>query len=328
MVKQIFVGGTGRSGTTIISKILGEHKDIYSYPFETRFIIDPHGLIDLVPALSDNWSPWKGDVAVRQFKRMMWQIYPPTHRWVMRGAEYWISRRVGCVFSPPAYFNLYIRNIIPREKFVGLIEKFVNALVDREFPGYWIGSDEQVLFPKIISTKKFERKEIMKISSNLVNSISEYPMENNGKKIWLDHTPFNLIHASFLYEMFPDMKLIHICRDLRDVISSYNTKNWGAGQPLDIILWIKQIFEKWEVEKKRIPKDRYYEMKMEDLIKKPERTLRELTDFIGIEFDKKVLDIDLSKGHIGRWKKYLKPEEKRIIDKNLENILKRYEYTI
>ena len=44
----IFVGGTGRSGTSILAKLLGSHPQLVRVPIEVRFLADRNGLCDLV----------------------------------------------------------------------------------------------------------------------------------------------------------------------------------------------------------------------------------------------------------------------------------------
>ena len=48
----IFVAGTGRSGTSQVANILGEHPQIHRIPIETRLIVDPGGFRDLADALT------------------------------------------------------------------------------------------------------------------------------------------------------------------------------------------------------------------------------------------------------------------------------------
>ncbi|MBU2665562.1 sulfotransferase [Actinoplanes bogorensis] len=52
MPGPVFVAGTGRSGTSRIADIIGEHPLIHRIPIETRFIPDPGGLRDAADALS------------------------------------------------------------------------------------------------------------------------------------------------------------------------------------------------------------------------------------------------------------------------------------
>ena len=45
----VFSGGVGRSGTTIVGRILKNHTEVFAgSPFEIKFITEAHGLIDLV----------------------------------------------------------------------------------------------------------------------------------------------------------------------------------------------------------------------------------------------------------------------------------------
>src|SRR6476620_4041049 len=62
----IFVAGTGRSGTSQLVNILGEHPQIHGIPVETRFIVDPGGLRDLADALTTRYDPIVGDDALRR----------------------------------------------------------------------------------------------------------------------------------------------------------------------------------------------------------------------------------------------------------------------
>lgn len=50
MKSPIFICGTGRSGTTILQKIISSHKNIYAMRYEGRFIVSNGGLLDVLNA--------------------------------------------------------------------------------------------------------------------------------------------------------------------------------------------------------------------------------------------------------------------------------------
>jgi hypothetical protein len=56
------VGGTGRSGTTIVARVLGADPEAVMIPIEARFVVDPGGLCDLVA----------GKVRIDRFEQWMY----------------------------------------------------------------------------------------------------------------------------------------------------------------------------------------------------------------------------------------------------------------
>src|ERR671917_152318 len=67
----IFVAGTGRSGTSQLADILGQHPQIHRIPIETRFIIDPGGLRDLADALTTRYDAFVGEDALRRLSDLL-----------------------------------------------------------------------------------------------------------------------------------------------------------------------------------------------------------------------------------------------------------------
>jgi omega-hydroxy-beta-dihydromenaquinone-9 sulfotransferase len=67
----VFVAGTGRSGTSQLANIVGQHPLIHRIPIETRFIVDPGGLRDLADALTVRYDPIVGEDALRRVSHIL-----------------------------------------------------------------------------------------------------------------------------------------------------------------------------------------------------------------------------------------------------------------
>ncbi len=74
-IRPVFVGGTGRSGTTVTAKLLGAHPACHAIPIEVRFITDPGGLCDLA----------EGRTTFQQFRRKLLRHW--FHRKLANGEE-------------------------------------------------------------------------------------------------------------------------------------------------------------------------------------------------------------------------------------------------
>lgn len=94
------------------------------------------------------------------------------------------------------------------------------------------------------------------------------------------------IHRHFdkILPYFPDAKYVHLIRDPRDVARSSIGMGWAGNVYYGIDHWINSE-NSWQKLKPSLSKDQYIEIFFEDLIIKPEVTLKNLTEFFEVEYD-------------------------------------------
>lgn len=112
----------------------------------------------------------------------------------------------------------------------------------------------------------------------------------HGKEITGDKSPKFIRKLSFLGKIYPDAKFIHIVRDGRDTfLSLIKRKHHSASSA------VLAAFE-WRVKERLINRtlsqapERTIQIRYEDLIRDPERQLRDICMFIGIAFEFQMLE--------------------------------------
>lgn len=111
-----------------------------------------------------------------------------------------------------------------------------------------------------------------------------------GRAVWVDHTPHNIRHCKLLNDRFPDSKFIHIIRDGRAVAASVMPLDWGPNNIIEAAhFWIEQTAYGLAAECSFGP-ERIRRVSYEQLVTEPERVMRELSTFIGWEFEPGMLD--------------------------------------
>jgi hypothetical protein len=319
-VHPVFVGGTGRSGTSILGRMLGRHSEIYSFPKELRFITDPDGLISLKSALVDNWSFFQSDIAMERFMLLMETIkgksfnkYPFLSLSEFAGDDYvdeWLE-----LFTDEFVEFKFKSNWIARTN-------FVRKVTSKLFNNNWFA---QLLWERSFYCPNLTEEEFFEKMNKIVSELFRKVLENKNKMYVLDHTPFNLIHADFLLDLFPNMKLIHIHRDPRDVISSYSKMEWGSEERSQNYVWISDTFKRWEEIKKDLPQSTYYELSFEEMIHDPKGQFQGICSFLNVNYEKNIHSIDLSSHNIGRWKNSV---DKDLINKiTNDKVLNKYIYS-
>ncbi|MGD7037382.1 sulfotransferase family protein [Methylotuvimicrobium buryatense] len=150
-----------------------------------------------------------------------------------------------------------------------------------------------------IDKRNFVLNETRKIIDNIMTS---YIIEKN-KSIWCEKTPMNLEHLDLLDEHYPDAKYICLYRHCMDVVhSSLNLSKhrflpehvpFVHRNPGNIIAamtenWLEKTEKLSEFEKKH--QARCFRVKYESIVLEPEKTLERLFNFLGVYWDKYLID--------------------------------------
>jgi hypothetical protein len=102
----------------------------------------------------------------------------------------------------------------------------------------------------------------------------------DGKPRWVNKTPSYVQFLPLLGALFPDMRFIHCVRDGRDVACSVLTRPWGPRTYEEAAVWWSRKVRAGLSWSERNP-GRCLEVRYEDLLSQPERTLQSMIDFAG-----------------------------------------------
>jgi hypothetical protein len=103
-------------------------------------------------------------------------------------------------------------------------------------------------------------------------------------EVWVDHTPGNIKYASLLFEQFPEARLIHMVRDGRATAASVVELDWGPNTVAAAAKWWLDYVTRGLAVEAVHGADRVARVVYEELVSEPERTLREVCDFLEIEY--------------------------------------------
>lgn len=304
MPKNIFIGGTGRSGTTVLAKTLGTVPEIYTFPRELRFHVDPGGLSNLLRSGTLSYNPPVSGAALKSFVQLMTDYLTNPGRQPYRGFDfpdffgkelYWseleeLLMRV-CLDKYPG-FQLYAdpwRQIPNSPRFVRGIVIRIIAAYGRMFDfsihhsmkqhGYEYTSD-------IYEMRYFKDPEVLsKILGKFFEALAIPKINQNNSKIFCEHTPGNGCEGPFIAKAFPNSCLILISRNPVDVALSYKAQAWAPKNLEAICEMLKAQYSVWERDKKEL--DRldyaYMEIKIEDLTRAPTNIFKRIFELADIE---------------------------------------------
>jgi hypothetical protein len=119
---------------------------------------------------------------------------------------------------------------------------------------------------------------------------SDYARQQ-GKERWADKTPLYALSLGFIGELFPTCQVIHVIRDGRDVVASHRAR-WGYLSAVKAASKWPRYIRAARTAGGAMSPSRYLEVRYEDLVGEPEKTLRELLTFLDEPWDPSVLEHD------------------------------------
>jgi len=274
-ITPVFSGGVGRSGTTIVGRILRKHPDLFSgAPNEIRFLTETYGLIDLVYGM-------RTFVPSQMTTGGKLAVYIPLNPsikfryWVFRKRvlDQWWKRinRLGEVSG--------LHRSMRRNQMVELLDKLEAELDDP------IKAGREFLFGFVKSHRRFK-----------------------GQKFWMDTTPPNMIYADHIYKFLPESRFIEMRRHPLDNIASVIREPWGPNDPYRAIPWFKDRIELAARAKAKIPVTQHLTLWLEDLVlHKRNESYKKMLEVVGLQDDKSMFDffekeVTPERANMGRWR--------------------------
>jgi hypothetical protein len=300
--RPIFIGGTGRSGTTILKRVLGCHPDVYAIPLESRFLVDTDGLGDLVDALTVRWKAANTDKVLRRFESLMRGLRRAHPSWrLMRLVQRATRRDVSVLLSPAPYAQHDLGRHLSLAHYDRTLARFMEDIEGFRFRGRWPGTRAFRLRPDVRYAARFERDRLLSLARDFVVELLQPAVARVGKSRWCDDTPNNLLASDFLLELFPDMKLVHIHRDPRDVLASAVRQRWAPAATASAVQRLKWILEQWRTKREALPPSSFLEVDFEALVRDRRATLERLCGFLDLPFDDALLEVPLDRPNLGRY---------------------------
>ena len=300
----VFVGGTGRSGTTVMGDLLGKHPDVRtSTPIEIKFLSNRSGLLDVVFGREDVILRSSGRISVIHFRTYRKRKKREKERlhtiWTEFEDQVW--NKWWDIDAPPPHGRGLISGISRPN-----LEKLMAAL------------RRDLRINRIWAARRFMKRFIA------------LQYEAGSEKYWVETTPMNIPTADKLLKLFPNALFITMVRDPRDVIASLLTKNWGPTTPMEGLTWIDKRLSDGNRALKAVPGRQKITIALEDLaIDNREETYQKLTKFLGITdapLMRKFFEEELTPENAtsGRWKKEISSPEFDAAYAELELRLKSY----
>lgn len=151
----------------------------------------------------------------------------------------------------------------------------------------------------------------------LVNDFLRQKLERDRKRIVGATVHYGFSRLQYLW---PRAKYIYLLRDGRDVASSVVEMGW-AGNVFAGAKWWLDAEREWAEFQRSLARDRWIEVRYEDLVAKSEAQLRRVCEFIGVIFSERMFDYVESSSYAlpdasqsSKWRRKIAPKDLELLE--------------
>lgn len=288
----IFIGGTGRCGTTLLTKILSRLQGVFSYPYESKFLVAPGGLLFLA---RKRWEP----EYLLQFSSLV------RDRWFDRRGRQGQGRQVG------------LRTLVDREHLdaalARLRERALRSRGHRDYgPAATFCAD--IFEPGMKAANAHRWSE--KTPRNVLFVDQLYRSFPAMRFIHIIRDGRDVV-ASMLAKGFWPLtgQGFPRLREFKGPLTADKCARY----------WV-EVLAATRRAAANVPDENYLEIRLEDLAKEPAPALRRLCAFLNEDFHEELLEQNLSRTHSGRWRRDLSSAERAAVEEILSDPLRREGY--
>jgi hypothetical protein len=279
----VFIGGSGRSGTTVTLNLLQRHPQFHaSLPREIKFLTSRHGLLDLVYA-----RPFSVEEDRHGYRyNLVTRVLPLLRRNQM---EYFTNN----------LFNRWWSEEGKAGKARGLVQSVSLEVVENAHNEF-------------IRTFALDRA---RAAREFFYSLADAQIKKDALYFG-DSTPVNMMHADQIHKLLPEARFINVLRDGRDVAVSISKERWGPNDPYEGLSWWANRVHRAALALKRVNPNSVLQYRIEDLIvHEREKSYANLLNFLKLD-DSEVLreyfaeQLTAEKLHTGRWRNEVKDSDR------------------
>ena len=281
-VLPVFIGGTGRSGTTVLGDLLNEHSQVRtSDPTEIKFLSNRGGFLDVVFGSIGSQLESRAKLSILHYRtyrqRRVKEIELRAARFADFEQKLW--EKWWQIDAPPPH-GPGLHSGVSRERFAQLLARY---------------------------HKRIKRDPIAQ-ARQFVHGFIASQKNHGAQRYWVETTPMNISYSHRLTKVFPEAKFIIIRRDPRDVIASLLTKSWGPNTPLEGVEWIEARLRADHQAIQHVPASNVLIIELEDLVtNSPQKSYESILSFLSLQDEKAMNSFHSEKmtaenASSGRWK--------------------------